>query len=84
MPEEFVYKVPLGKSSKASKNKRAGRSIKLVKEFLKRHAKTDAVVIDQELNQKLWSRGAENPPSHIQVRAVKRDDGVVEAFYAGG
>jgi large subunit ribosomal protein L31e len=44
--------------------------------------KTEEVKLNEKLNQELWKRGAERPMSRIRVRAVKQDDGSVEAFPA--
>lgn len=83
MPEERVYTVPLKGARRETRNRRAKGAVKLVKEFLKRHMKSGDVKIDQELNQTIWKRGSEKPPSKIRVRAVKLDDGSVEAFLPG-
>ena len=34
--------------------------------------------MDTKLNEKLWERGIQNPPSRITVKATKFDDGTVE------
>ncbi|KXB02597.1 50S ribosomal protein L31 [candidate division MSBL1 archaeon SCGC-AAA261F19] len=83
MPEERIFTIPLKGTRRAKHAKRAKRAVKLVKEFLKRHMKSNDVEISQELNQQLWKRGAEKPPSQIRVRAVKIDDGTVKAFLPG-
>jgi large subunit ribosomal protein L31e len=44
--------------------------------------KSDRVKLDQGLNRKLWRQGIEHSMSRIRVRAVKADDGSVEAFLA--
>jgi large subunit ribosomal protein L31e len=82
MPEERVYVIPLSKAKRAPRYKRANRAVRLVREFLSRHLKSDVIKLDQSLNQRLWARGARNPPSRIRVRAVKQDDGSVQAFPA--
>jgi large subunit ribosomal protein L31e len=41
------------------------------------------VKIDQSLNEVIWARGNEKPPSKVRVRAVKFEDGGVEAEFAG-
>ncbi len=63
---------------------RSKKAVKYVRRFLARHMKTeeDKVRIDASINEKIWERGAQKPPSKIRVRAVKFDDGVVEAELA--
>lgn len=79
MEEEQVYTVPLRDAKRAERNKRSARAVKLVKEFLMRHMDADEVKIDSRLNEEIWRRSAEKPPSRIRVRAIKRSDNVVEA-----
>lgn len=83
MPEERIYVIPLGEARRATRNRRARMAAKLVREFLERHMKSKEIKLDQGINSKLWERGAEHPPSKIRVRAVKQDDGSVEASIAG-
>jgi large subunit ribosomal protein L31e len=63
---------------------RAKKASKHVRNFLSKHLKTEPemIKIDKSLNEKIWSRGAQKPPARIKVRAVKFDDGVVEAELA--
>ncbi|MEA1905168.1 MAG: 50S ribosomal protein L31e [Candidatus Hadarchaeota archaeon] len=82
MPEERIYTIPLRKVKRARRYRRSSRAAKLVREFLQRHMKAEEVKLNEELNQELWKRGAERPMSRIRVRAVKQDDGSVEAFPA--
>ena len=44
--------------------------------------KEETIKLNEELNQKLWERGIEHVISRVRVRAVKADDGSVEAFLA--
>ncbi|HID60415.1 MAG TPA: 50S ribosomal protein L31e [Hadesarchaea archaeon] len=80
MPEERIYVIPLRGVKRAPQHLRARRASKLVREFLKRHMKSDEIKLDMKLNSEIWKRGAKHPPSKIRVRAVKQDDGSVEAF----
>jgi len=77
---ERTITIPLRATKMAPRTKRAKRAVKEVRENIMRHMKVDAehVWIDQELNEKLWERGIQNPPSKITVHAVKFDDGLVE------
>jgi len=84
MAEERVYVIPLRKARRASRNRRSARAAKLVREFLQRHMKTENVKLSEELNRKLWERGAKRTPSRVRVRAVPKEDGSVEAILAEG
>ncbi|MCS7121030.1 MAG: 50S ribosomal protein L31e [Archaeoglobaceae archaeon] len=59
---------------------RAKKAVKYIKKFLSRHMKVpvENVKIDASINEKIWERGSEEPPSWIRIRAVKFDDGTVE------
>ncbi len=63
---------------------RAKKAVKYVRKFLARHMKVppENVKIDASINEKIWERGAEKPPARIRIRAVKFDDGIVEAELA--
>jgi large subunit ribosomal protein L31e len=52
-----------------------------IRQYLAHHlsAEQDKVKLDRSINEKIWERGSSNPPSKITVRAMKFDDGVVEA-----
>lgn len=77
---ERVYTIPLRKAKAAPRYKRAKKAAKLVKEFIARHMRTNEnlVWIDPRLNEFIWQRGAEKPPTRIRVFARKLDDGTVE------
>lgn len=80
MEEEQVYTIPLRGARKSERNKRAGKAVRLVKNFLKKHMNVKEVKIDSGLNQKIWAQGAEKPPSKVRVRAVKIDPELAEAY----
>jgi large subunit ribosomal protein L31e len=83
MPEERIYVIPLrAATQKAKRKKRTPRAVKTVREFLKRHMKSENVKIGEDLNRKLWERGIERTLPRIRVKAVKQDDGSVEASLA--
>lgn len=81
---ERTYNVPLRKGfQNTPRHKRAKKAMTVLKEFLQKHMKADEVKIGQLLNKKIWENGIKNPPHHVEVKAVKRDDGVVEAELEG-
>ncbi len=82
---ERVYSIKLRqKMRKYPRWLRAKKAVKYVRKFLSRHMKVppDNVKIDASINEKIWERGAERPPARIRIRAVKFDDGIVEAELA--
>lgn len=72
---ERKYIIPLRKQfSKVQKYKRGYKAIKSVREFLMQHMKVDDVRIGKELNQEILKHGHENPPSKVEVRAIKIEE----------
>lgn len=78
---ERIYVIPLRKAKIGRSSLAAPRAVKVVRSYLTKHMKVDSddVWIDDSLNRELWSRGKFKIPSKIRVRAVKFEDGVVEA-----
>lgn len=93
--EERIYTIPLRRAWIAPRKKRAPRAMRIVRSFIQRHMKVETevkgeeeeegrLVISNEVNEKLWSRGIEKPPRNIRVRAVKDKEGVVTLYLAEG
>ena len=92
--EERFYTIPLGKAWIVPRKKRAPKAARIVKSFVLKHMKVrteaegeeepERLVIDNEVNEKLWSRGIEKPPRKIRVRVVKDNEGVVTVLLAEG
>ncbi|MFB6088694.1 MAG: 50S ribosomal protein L31e [Candidatus Aenigmatarchaeota archaeon] len=61
------YKVPLKKIHKYPRRVRTKKAVKKLKNFLRRHTKSNNVKIGKELNELLWSRGNQKPPSSVEV-----------------
>jgi len=82
---EHVYTIPLRVVKSVPRWRRTNRAMSEVRDYLSKHMKTPAedVKIDKSLNEAIWARGDEKPPLRIRVRAVKFDDGGVEAEFAG-
>lgn len=78
---ERIYIIPLRKYGFKS-SKAAPTAVKRVRSYLTRHMKVeeDKIWIDDSLNTALWSQGKYHIPHRIRVKAVKFDDGVVEAY----
>ena len=92
--EERFYTIPLGKAWISKRKKRAPKAVRIVRSFVLKHMKVrmeveeeeepERLVIDNEVNKKLWSRGIEKPPRKIRVRVVKDKEGVVTVRLAEG
>ena len=96
--EERTYTVPLGKAWIMPPNKRTPRALKMLKIFMIKHMKLEVrkeeetekeeeppqLVISNEVNEKMWSRGIEKPPRKIRVRAEKDKEGNVTVYLAEG
>lgn len=67
-----MYVVPLRKAKRVPRRKRAPRAVRELRSFLQRHTKTDTIVIDKSLNERLWSRGVQKPLPRVRVKATKR------------
>jgi len=78
---ERIYVIPLRKIKLGRSSEAAPHAVKEVKSFLVKHMKVtpEDVWIDDSVNKLLWSRGKYKIPSKIRIRAVKFEDGVVEA-----
>jgi len=87
---ERVFTIPLKVTKQIPKTKRAPRAIKEIKEFVRRHMTDKSAAEDEEkelrkdvwidfrLNELLWARGIENPPSKVRVKAIRFEDGLIE------
>jgi len=82
---ERVYTIPLRAAKQVPRWRRSSRAMKEVRSYLARNMKTpeEMVKIDASLNEVIWARGDEKPPLRVRVRAVKFEDGGVEAEFAG-
>jgi len=82
--EERIYTIPLRRAWISPRKKRAPRAVRIVKSFVQRHMKPEAIVVSNEVNERLWSRGIEKPPRKIRVRASKDKEGTVTLRLAEG
>ncbi|MHA1291393.1 MAG: 50S ribosomal protein L31e [Promethearchaeota archaeon] len=80
--DERIYIVPLAKARRGPRNKRAKKSIRFLREYINRHFKPESLVISQEVNETIWSRGAQKPPRKLKIRATKNIDGLVVLYLA--
>ena len=79
-----TYNIPLRKEFlKTARRRRTKKAVIAVKEFLRKHMKSEDVKLGKYLNLKLWEHGMKNPPHHIKVEAVKDDKDIVRAELVG-
>jgi len=82
--EERIYTIPLRRAWISPRKKRTPRAVRLVKAFIQRHMKPEALVMSNEVNERLWSRSIQKPPRKIRVRAVRDTEGTVTLYLAEG
>lgn len=94
--EERIYTIPLSKAWIMPPNKRAPRAIRIIRSFITKHMKLEArgegeeeeapkkLVISNDVNEMVWSRGIEKPPRKVRVRAAKDKEGNVTVYLAEG
>jgi large subunit ribosomal protein L31e len=78
---ERIYIIPLRRAKIGPTSRAVPRAVDDIRHFLMKHMKVEQknVWIDGALNKQLWTYGKFWVPSKIRVRAVKFEDGVVEA-----
>jgi large subunit ribosomal protein L31e len=82
--EERVVTVPLREAKQSSKSQAADVAMRLVREHLAQHFSVDedAVRLEPSINEVVWERGRNNPPSKLRVRAARFEEegeSIVEA-----
>jgi large subunit ribosomal protein L31e len=95
--EERVYTIPLARALVRPPKKRAPRAMQMIRAFVTKHMKLEMrveaeeekgelpkLVINNDVNEKVWSRGIEKPPRKIRVRAAKDKEGNVTLYLAEG
>ena len=81
---ERTYNVPLRKGTQKVPNwRRTKKTVKVLREFLAKHMKSDNVKLSRELNEEIWKHGIKNPPHHIKVNVKKDEKGEVRAQLFG-
>jgi len=78
---ERIYIIPLRRAKIGPTSRAVPRAVDDLRHYLMKHMKVEEknVWIDDSLNRELWAHGKFWVPKKIRVRAVKFDDGVVEA-----
>lgn len=83
--DERIYTVPLRKAYwTGSRLRRANRAVRILQEFVERHMKPEELVIQPEVNEKIWDRGIQKPPRRVRIRATKNSENLVRVYLAEG
>ncbi len=83
--DERIYTVPLRKAYwTGSRLRRSNRAVRILREFVERHMKPEEIVIQPEVNERIWERGIQKPPRRIRIRATKNSDNLVRVYLAEG
>ena len=79
--KEQIYVIPLRAVKRAPRWKRSETAMTDIRSFLMKHMKCESkeVKLDPSINLRIWERGSEKPPSRVRVRAMKMEDGIVQA-----
>ena len=72
-----IYTINLGKARLTPRYRRTDRVVNMIREFAKKHMKSNEVKLDQELNRHVWKRGKARPPRRLRVSMTKDEDGIV-------
>lgn len=71
MAEEKLFTINLRKETiKKARYKRAKKAVTAIREYIKKHMKTNDVKIGKHLNELLLSKGRKNPPGKIKVKSI--------------
>lgn len=73
---ELILTVPLRNIRKAERSRRASNTIFTIRKFVSKNLKVPIsnVWIDPKVNEVLWNRSIEKPPSQIRVKIVKFEE----------
>ncbi len=84
MDDEMIFTVPLRKVKMMPRTRRAPGAIKLIRSFLVKHLRIeeDSIWIDETLNEKIWERGIQKPPSRIKIKVVETEEEIFEVKLA--
>ena len=78
------YNVPLRqKFQTVPKYRRSKKAVTTMRDFIRRHMKSDDIKLSPNINMAIWERGIKYPPHHVKVIARKNDAGVVFVELAG-
>ncbi len=74
---EQVYTIPLREVKKRPRSKRAPKAIRYIRKYLEKHTKSDKIILDNSVNEKVWEKGIKNIPSKIKVKAETLEEDII-------
>ncbi len=74
MAEEKIYTIPLRDAFRKARDKRVPYATRIIRNYVKTHAKVGAVKLGSRLNESLWQRGIQKPPRRVRIKVVKDGD----------
>jgi large subunit ribosomal protein L31e len=74
MAEEKIFTIPLREAYDKPRTTRAKIAVNIVKDFLKKHMKSEKINIGKSINEEMWKRGIQKPPRRVRVHALKEED----------
>jgi large subunit ribosomal protein L31e len=81
--DERIYTVPFRRVYWArSRHNRAKREVRVLREFVQRHMKPEGLLIQPEVNERIWARGIQRPPRKLRIRATKNSENEVKVYLA--
>ncbi len=73
--DEKIYDVPLRRYfTESGRRKKAPHAIKGVRDFISKKARSNNIVIGEDINRTIWARGVSKPPAKIRIRVRKDGD----------
>lgn len=81
MEKEQIYTIPLRGTKKVPRWRRSKKAIDEVRVYLAKHMKAEPerIHLDVSINEKIWEKGSQSSLPRIRIKAMKFEDGVVEA-----
>ena len=79
--EERIIIVPLRKVIDTPRTRRANKAIKIIRSHVAQHLKMNEedIWLDTPINEAIWAKGREHPPTKLRVKAIKfKDQDLVE------
>ena len=73
---ERIYTINLRRlTTKAAKWEKSKKSVAIIKDFLKRHMKTEEIKLDKSITEEIWKRGNQKPPRKIRIKVTETEEG---------
>ncbi|OGI12072.1 50S ribosomal protein L31e [Candidatus Micrarchaeota archaeon RBG_16_36_9] len=74
MAEEKIFTIPLREAYDKPRTTRAKKATNIVRDFLKKHMKSENIKLGKSINEAIWKRGIQKPPRRVRIHAVKEGD----------